>query len=70
MESMILIVFVILLLPISILPLFNRWLPEWFCKKLGWHLAPKVQKFDGASFGGNCPRCNKAVLKDSQGNWF
>ena len=48
----------------------NKRLPEWFCHKLGWHLAPKAQGFDGCSFKGVCPRCGKPVLQDSQGNWF
>ena len=43
---------------------------EWFCNKMGWHLAPTEQGFDGCSSTGTCPRCNKAVLLDSQGNWF
>lgn len=41
-----------------------------FCNFLGWHLQPKKVSCDGASLGGNCPRCNKEVLQDSQGNWF
>ena len=49
---------------------FNRWLPRWFCDKMGWHLAPKSQGFDGCSFTGTCPRCEKKVLQDGQGNWF
>lgn len=49
---------------------FNRWLPKWFCDKMGWHLEPKKQGFDGCSFTGTCPRCNKKVMQDSQGNWF
>ena len=50
--------------------LINRWLPEWFCRGMGWHLAPKEQGFDGCSFKGRCPRCGESVLQDSQGNWF
>lgn len=49
---------------------FNRYLPVWFCDKLGWHMAPTMQTFDGASHGGNCTRCDKKVMQDSQGNWF
>ena len=26
--------------------------------------------FDGASFKGKCPRCDKPVLQDSTGAWF
>ena len=43
---------------------------KWFCNKMGWHLAPISQGFDGASFNGKCPRCGKSVMQDSQGNWF
>lgn len=55
---------------LTILGLFNKWLPKWFCDNLGWHLTPKEQGFDGASANGTCPRCGKHVLLDSQGNWF
>lgn len=48
----------------------NRWLPRWACDKMGWHLAPKTQGFDGCSANGHCPRCDKKVMRDSQGNWF
>jgi len=49
---------------------FNRYLPKAFCKYLRWHISPHLQGFDGCSFTGVCPRCGKAVLQDSQGNWF
>ena len=42
----------------------------WFCEKMGWHLTPKAQGFDGCSFTGICPRCDRNVMQDSQGNWF
>ena len=42
----------------------------WFCDKMGWHQRPRAQGFDGCSFTGVCPRCNKHVMQDSQGNWF
>ena len=41
-----------------------------FCKILGWHKAPTKQGFDGCSKNGECPRCGKEVMQDSQGNWF
>ena len=43
---------------------------KWFCNKMGWHKAPKNTGFDGCSNTGVCPRCNKSVLQDGQGNWF
>ena len=43
---------------------------KWFCNFWGWHKSPQSQGFDGASSTGICPRCNKGVLQDSQGNWF
>jgi len=49
---------------------FNKFLPVWFCKILGGHIAPTKQGFDGCSKNGICPRCGKKVLQDSQGNWF
>ena len=50
--------------------LLNRHLSVWFCDKMGWHLPPIAQGFDGCSFTGKCPRCGNDVLQDSQGNWF
>ena len=52
------------------LAFFNSHLPKWFCCKMGWHLSPIAQGFDGCSYTGECPRCGKHVLQDSQGNWF
>jgi len=49
---------------------FNDHLPKWFCDKMGWHLSPIWQGFDGCSFTGKCPRCQKPVLQDGAGNWF
>lgn len=62
--------FFIFCLVLIILVFCNKWLPVWFCHKMGWHLAPKMQLFDGCSMGGTCPRCDKEVMRDSQGNWF
>jgi hypothetical protein len=59
-------IIVLILLTVVLNPI----LPVWFCRKMGWHLAPKEQSFDGASFNGTCPRCGVHVLQDSQGNWF
>jgi len=58
------------ILSIIVLGICNRWLPQWACERMGWHLAPTSQGFDGCSFNGTCPRCGKEVLQDSQGNWF
>lgn len=55
---------------LSLLNLFNKYLPKWFCDNMGWHLEPPHKKFDGCSSYGICPRCGKKVLQDSQGNWF
>jgi hypothetical protein len=60
----------VVLVPMLILCLSNRWLGAWACRVFGWHFEPKEQGFDGCSFTGTCPRCNKPVLQDSQGNWF
>lgn len=49
----------------------QRWLPAWFaCDGMGWHRAPGAIGFDGCSNNGTCPRCNKEVMQDGQGNWF
>ena len=50
--------------------IFNKYLPVWFCRRIGWHLRPNEIGFDGCSLNGICPRCGKEVLQDSQGNWF
>jgi hypothetical protein len=64
------IILISILSTMILLALSNRWLPKWFCDHMGWHLAPKRQRFDGCSFGGECSRCGREVLQDSQGNWF
>lgn len=63
-------IFSIIIFILMLLVTFNDYLPRWFCDKLGWHLAPTTQGFDGCSSTGVCPRCGKSVLLDSQGNWF
>jgi len=67
------VVFLIITLGLSLiisLSLCNTFLPKWACTTFGWHKTPERQGFDGCSFTGICPRCNKKVLQDSQGNWF
>jgi hypothetical protein len=66
----VLILLVVVFLVLLILSIFNKFLPKWVCTKMGWHLAPEKTGFDGASLNGTCPRCDKHVLQDSQGNWF
>jgi len=68
--DIILSVILFFLLLILLAAFFNKHLPVWFCTKMGWHLAPRDKGWDGCSMTGKCPRCNKAVLMDSQGNWF
>lgn len=46
------------------------WLDKFLCNFLGWHKANEEASFDGCSFESRCPRCNRRVLLDSQGNWF
>ncbi len=64
------IVALVLLSSLVLAAIFNKYLPKWFCDHMGWHLAPIAQGFDGCSYNGECPRCDKRVLQDSQGNWF
>jgi hypothetical protein len=63
----------------------KAWLSDWWaqfrCERLGWH-HPGINPigfdgasltrigFDGASLTGNCGRCGRRILQDSQGNWF
>lgn len=61
-------VLLITVIPCSIIDNFSN--NKWFCNFWGWHKAPKEKGFDGCSFTGKCPRCNKSVLQDGQGNWF
>ena len=59
---------------IVILPLlrmFNERVRLWCCRELGWHDGwQAVTGFDGASVHARCTICGKAVMLDSQGNWF
>jgi len=69
-HNLIIVLAIVVILLTIVLPSFNKYLPKWFCDKMGWHLRPKMIGFDGCSSTGTCPRCNKHVLQDSQGNWF
>lgn len=52
------------------LTFFNKKLGKWACTQMGWHLSPLEMFFDGCSYNGVCPRCQKNVTLDSQGNWY
>lgn len=41
----------------------------WFCNRLGWHRNRDIKVFETSPDKGVCQRCNKAVTKDSFGNW-
>lgn len=58
----------LILIPCGIIDLFSN--SKWFCNFWGWHKAPTNQGWDGGSFNGTCPRCDKEVMQDGQGNWF
>jgi len=66
----VMVVVAVLLMSMSALVFCNRWLGNWACRVMGWHLRPNDVGFDGCSKTGVCPRCQKHVLQDSQGNWF
>ena len=66
----IIIFFMIMIMIFLLLSFLNKYLPKWFCDKIGWHLEPREIGFDGCSRNGVCPRCGKSVMQDSQGNWF
>jgi hypothetical protein len=71
MIRIILVIALVILLLMVTCAIFNKhFKSRWFCDHMGWHLAPKKTGFDGASFFGSCPRCNKFVMQDGQGNWF
>lgn len=38
--------------------------------RLAWGYPASARTFDGCSFGAVCMRCDRALLQDSQGNWF
>lgn len=43
---------------------------RWACRRLHWHDGAWPVSFDGASLHATCRWCGKAVMLDSQGNWF
>jgi hypothetical protein len=54
-----------------VIGLCSRWLPKWYaCDGMGWHMRPDIIGFDGCSNNGQCPKCGKDVMQDSQGNWY
>lgn len=55
---------------ILILGACNRLLSRWACDVFGWHYVDDIEGCDGISLTSHCSRCGKAVLQDSQGNWF
>lgn len=70
MIYLIYIIVIILCLPLIIMP-FNRFIKSsWPCRFFGWHLTPHNINIKGINYIGKCPRCNKEVMQDSQGNWF
>jgi len=61
-------ILIIICLPMLIINYYSD--NKWFCSFWGWHKRPEIIGFNGCSSTGKCPRCSKAVLQDSQGNWF
>ena len=45
-------------------------LEKFLCYALGWHKPNDTMVFDGVSWGSTCKYCGKAIMQDSQGNWF
>lgn len=43
---------------------------KWFCNFFGWHQRPKELDTSGFCLKGICPRCENAVMQDSNGGWF
>jgi len=64
-------ILLVIMITTLILGVINKYMPyKWFCNFWGWHLQPDKMGFDGCSATGKCPRCDKNVLLDGQGNWF
>ena len=71
LDSFSIAIFVLLIYIFDVILTFNnKKLPIEFCYELGWHLSPINRKYVGINSIGYCPRCNKEVMLDSQGNWF
>lgn len=60
--------FVLIVFGMMIVNTFSK--SKWFCIKMGWHRTPIRIDSDGFQQNGECPRCGKSVIQDSQGNWF
>ena len=53
------------LIGVMALPLFNNFLPVWFCDKLGWHIKPKDNQSISKLYIGRCSRCTNKALFES-----
>ena len=55
-------------------PLYFKWgIGKWFYHDImQWHQPRKneANTFDGVSEHNHCRHCGKAIMQDSQGNWF
>lgn len=49
----------------------NRWAKGYGCRRFDWHDGDGDEQWhDGCSVHARCSVCGKAVMQDSQGNWF
>ena len=62
--------FFVVIISLAIIDRWTSWLPKWFCDHMDWHKTPERAGFDGCSLNGVCPRCNRKVLSDSNGDYF
>jgi len=68
--NVLLLAFIVVVISLALIDRWTSWLPKWFCDHLDWHKTPSVVHFDGCSTNGVCPRCNRRVLEDSNGDYF
>lgn len=70
-STFVIIVMGILVIVLMILHIINGVSQStWFCKIMGWHQTPlDIKHIGGDNYTGQCPRCGKHILLDSQGGW-
>ena len=60
---------IVLVVIIIFKKMINPLLPKIFCN-FGFHLSPTHTQTCDCCITGYCPRCNKQMIRDNQGNWY